>query len=132
MIYQAENLLVVDLPEGFVFGTGAFDAQDISPPGGPPPPGSKAEIPDDWVDPPYADEIRMLLELARSRSTAWREHPELEEEFRGYVDLALSVLHGPVDPASVQPSSLDDVSDLERRLESALEHARRLREGFSG
>ena len=93
MIYHVENLLVVDLPDGFVFGTGAFDAQ-TSPPGGPPPPGSRAEIPDNWVEPPYADDIRILLELARSRSTYWREHPELEEEFRGYVDLALSVLHG--------------------------------------
>jgi hypothetical protein len=132
VIYQVKNLLIADLPEGFVFGTGAFDAQEISPPGGPPPPGSKAEIPEDWVDPPFADEIRMLLELARSRSTYWREQSGLEEEFRGYVDLALSVLHGPVDPASVEPRSIDDVSDLERRLEGALEHARSLREGFSG
>jgi hypothetical protein len=131
LAYQAHNLLLVEVPEGFVFGTGAFDAQEISPPGGPPPPGSKAEIPDDWVDPPFADDIRMLLELARSRATYWRESPELEEEFRGYVDLALSVLHGPVDPAAVEPRSLDDVADLERQLERALDHARSLREGFS-
>jgi hypothetical protein len=130
--YKVNNLLVVDLPEDFVFGTGAFDAQAISPPGGPPPPGSKADIPEDWVDPPYADEIRMLLEVARSRATHWREHPELEEEFRGYLDLALGSLYGPVDPAAVEPRSVDDIRDLEGRLGSALDHARTLREGLSG
>lgn len=131
VIYQIENLLVVDLPEGFVFGTGAFDAQETSPPGGPPPPGSKSDIPDDWTDPPYADEIRMLLELARSRATSWGEVSELEEEFRGYVDLALGVLYGPVDPAAVEPRSLDDIADLEQRLEQALDDSRRKRETLS-
>ena len=131
MIYQVENLVIADIPEGFIFGAGSWDDQAISPPGGPPPPGSRSDIPGDWVDPPYANEIRMLLELARSRTTYWREYPALEEEIRGYLDLALGALYGPVDPAAVEPRSLDDVGELEQRLEQGLTRLRTMREGLS-
>jgi hypothetical protein len=127
MAYHIEESLIVAVPSGFIFGTGAFD-DGISPPGGPPPPGSKSEIPDDWVDPPFADDVRMLLELAGGLATSWRDSPALEEEFRSYVDLALGVLYGPADPAVTQPRSVADLDDVERRLERALSHCRAMRE----
>jgi hypothetical protein len=126
MAYAVKDTLIVEIPEGFSFGTDAFDAA-ISPPGGPPPPGSKIDIPDDWVDPPFVDDVRMLIELARGKATYWREQEDLREQVRGYLDLALAALYGAVDPAAVQPRMIGEVDELERRLSASLAATRELR-----
>jgi len=130
--YIGEHLLVV-IPEGFAFGSDSF-TDSVSPPGGPPPPGSGSIVsrPDDWVDPPFADDVRILLEVARARTSLWRSTPDLQEQVRSYIDLAMSVLYGAVDPADVQPSSLTELKELEERLNASLEACKKLRSTLGG
>jgi hypothetical protein len=116
-------------PGGFVFGTDGFDAE-TSPPGGPPPPGAHIERPENWIDPPDADGVRMLLELARGFASTWRDLPHVEEQVRSYIDLALSVLHGPLDPAVIQPRIQSEIDELESTLTRAVESTRGLRRRF--
>jgi len=125
MAFKINDNLIVVLPTDFVFGTDSFDA---SLPGGvPPTPPTRRELPEGWTDPPWADDVRMLLELARGRTTFWTQFPQLEEQVKSYVDLALSVLYGPVDPDKVQPNSLADLDDLQQRLETALKTCQEMR-----
>jgi hypothetical protein len=125
MAFKIGDTLLVVLPPDLVFGTDDFDA---SLPGGvPPTPPTHREFPDGWIDPPWADDVRILLELARGRTTYWSQFPQLEEQVKSYVDLALSVLYGPVDPDKIQPTNLAELDELQHRLETAQEACRKMR-----
>lgn len=130
MAFSLKDTLIVTLPRRFVFG---IDNIAASLPGGVPPnPPTKLVRPEGWVDPPWADDVRMLLEVARARASEWNDVPQVEEQVRSYVDLALSVLHGPVDPARTQPRNLAELEALEGRLQTALESCRQMRVELGG
>jgi len=130
MAFNLKDTLIVTLPRRFVFG---IDNIAASLPGGVPPNPPTAHVrPEGGVDPPWADDVRMLLEVARGRASEWSNFPQVEEQVKSYVDLALSVLHGPVDPARTQPRNLQELQELEGRLQGALADCREMRAQLGG